>query len=256
MKFTRGILKLQTARTHIMQLLRALPVIVFASALLVGTTSLASAFTSPLNKAFLDSSRILKVDTTLCSTRPGSELSRREMFSIATSLTTLATTSSIARADDTSTDANERILIRGKVSLKSDDGFPEDTTSSALYITARPNKPDNVPKAILDGSNGKPPPVLAARIPNPQFPFEFSLSTADLTLEGASKLESAVNVYWFEGQDLIISARWDTDGVASTRDPTDLVGRSQYVASKGDGVMLQIGGRGLTGKLITGKAKK
>ena len=64
---------------------------------------------------------------------------------------------------------------------------PIDDQTPALYITARPNKPDNVPKAILDGSRGKPPPVLIARYPlpksnsedldwNTQFPFEFTLT--------------------------------------------------------------------------------
>lgn len=41
-----------------------------------------------------------------------------------------------------------------------------DLSKCALYITARPNTADNVPRAILDGSRGKPPPVLIARIAN------------------------------------------------------------------------------------------
>lgn len=153
---------------------------------------------------------------------------------------------------------SSRTLVKGEVTLKAPERFPEDTSTSALYITARPNKADNVPKAILDGSNGKPPPVLAARFINPSFPFEFELSELDLTVEGIAqvtqvKSQSVSNNYWWEDQDLIISGRWDTDGIAATRDPTDLVGRSQFYASRNDKVDLQIGGRGATGKLVTGK---
>lgn len=182
-------------------------------------------------------------------------LSRRGFLSAATMATIASSSPSIARAGDVQeTLPVERKIVSGKVTMKSVDGLPEDISASALYITARPNKADNVPRAILDGGNGKAPPVLASRIPNPQFPFNFQLSTLDLTQEGAALITN--DRYWFEGQDLTISARWDTDGVASTRDPTDLVGRSQYIASKGDEPIVQLGGRGLTGKIVTGKAKK
>jgi hypothetical protein len=182
-------------------------------------------------------------------------LSRRFFLSAAT-LTAIASSSPpVAMAGDgQETIPMERKIVSGKVTMKSIDGLPEGTSSSsALYITARPNKPDNVPRAILDGSNGKAPPVLASRIQSPQFPLDFQLSTLDLTQEGAAFMSN--NRYWFEGQDLTISARWDTDGVASTRDPTDLVGRSQYIASKGNEAIVQLSGRGLTGKLVTGKSK-
>lgn len=159
--------------------------------------------------------------------------------------------------------AKERPLLKGRVILKAgeENSLPQDISSSALYITARPQRPDNVPKAVLDGSYGKPPPVLACRIPNPSFPCEIILSTADLTPEGAYFLDESRGKYWFEGENLIVSARWDTDGIASTRDPTDLVGRSQYnsVSSKQEGetlVTIELSGRGITGKLVTGKNTK
>eukprot|EP00558_Chaetoceros_sp_UNC1202_P006936 CAMPEP_0197238406 /NCGR_PEP_ID=MMETSP1429-20130617/4873_1 /TAXON_ID=49237 /ORGANISM="Chaetoceros sp., Strain UNC1202" /LENGTH=176 /DNA_ID=CAMNT_0042697541 /DNA_START=232 /DNA_END=762 /DNA_ORIENTATION=+ len=150
----------------------------------------------------------------------------------------------------------DKTFIRGKVTLNSLEGFPDDTSSSALYITARPIRPDNVPKAILDGSNGKPPPVLAARVSNPSFPFDFQLTGADLTIEGVSSSSRETDQYWFGGQDLVISARWDTDGVAATREATDLVGRTQYFASKDHDIEVALTGRGFTGKLVTGKSKK
>lgn len=150
-------------------------------------------------------------------------------------------------------------FVKGTVTLKSDIALPpEQRTNSALYITARPQQVDNVPKAILDGSNGKPPPVLATRISNPTFPLDFDLSTADLTPEGSSGSLSDSTPssprYWFEGNELIISARWDTDGVAMTRDPTDLVGRS--ISKQQKDVSIELTGRGFTGKLVTGKSKK
>lgn len=167
-----------------------------------------------------------------------------------------AATADSKGADDA---RSSRALVKGTVTIKAPVRFPEDVSTSALYITARPNKADNVPKAILDGSNGKPPPVLAARFSNPTFPFDFELSELDLTVEGVAQVKSAASqsvsdTYWWENQDLIISGRWDTDGIAATRDPTDLVGRSQFYASRGEKVELQIGGRGVTGKLVTGKS--
>lgn len=176
---------------------------------------------------------------------------------------TLATiyTPLISNAVEPNDVLGERILLKGTVKLKNgDEMLPEERSSSALYITARPQKVDNIPRAILDGSNGKPPPVLASRIPNPVFPYDFTLSTLDLTPEGAFGLDVSRGKYWFEGENMVVSARWDTDGIASTRDPTDLVGRSQYFASaKDDGetmVTVELVGRGLAGKMVTGKSKK
>ncbi len=116
----------------------------------------------------------------------------------------------------------------------------EDVSTIALYVTARPSAPDNIPKAILDGSRGRPPQVLSARYVNPTFPFDFELTSCNLTPEDtaakARTLSSAVDddddddrgILWWGGDDLILSARLDTDGVALTRDSTDLVGRGIF----------------------------
>jgi hypothetical protein len=124
--------------------------------------------------------------------------------------------------------------------------------TSALYITARPNSADNVPRAILDGSRGKPPPVLIARIPNVcQFPFTTTLTSKDVTVEGSSN-EGANSSYWWRGTPLVVSARLDSDGVAATRDPSDLVGRS--ISSTGNSaVTVELQGRGAAGKFFTKK---
>jgi hypothetical protein len=161
--------------------------IVVLSATLVLSEALA------LSSMLVGGEHVEKAGRSLCN--------RRGFVSIVSFGTAVLSTKHIAKADDAET---EKTFFRGKVMTSPDVKFPEETSSSALYVTARPNKADNVPRAILDGSNGKPPPVLVARYANPQFPFDFSLTKADLTQEGLSTSES--DQFWFEGQDLIVSA--------------------------------------------------
>lgn len=125
------------------------------------------------------------------------------------------------------------------------------TPIPALYITVRPDRPDNVPQAILDGSRGKAPPVLTARYELPSFPFTFHLTEQDYTTEGKPTGESA----WWLQDDLIVSARLDMDGIAATRSPEDLVGRTVYQRAKGgESVLLNLTGRGRFGKFATTKS--
>ena len=59
---------------------------------------------------------------------------------------------------------------------------------------------------------------------------------------------------WWKDEDLVVSARFDSDGVAATRDPTDLVGRGFYSSkSSQDPVAVELQGRGLFGKSVTAK---
>jgi hypothetical protein len=168
-------------------------------------------------------------------------------------------------------DDDDREFVRGRITLQSPSLLDDIITSSvsektndssyALYVTARPSIPDNVPTAILDGSRGKSPPVLSARYPNPTFPFDFALTAKDFTTEGAAKIvngDSASDKHvWWSGQDLIVSARLDTDGIASTRDPTDLVGRGIFHAhSISDIISIQLSGRGMFGKRVTSKTNR
>jgi hypothetical protein len=142
-----------------------------------------------------------------------------------------------------------------------DDSNSSKLPTPALYITARPNVPDNVPKAVLDGSRGKSPPILAARYEDPDFPFHFTLNEKDLTLEGAAGAtsDSDFNIItntWWTNDDLIISARYDSDGVAATRSPDDKVGRTLWKRSSntnGTGVQINLTGRGAFGKFATKK---
>lgn len=159
---------------------------------------------------------------------------------------------------------DDTVVLSGTVTLAADVELPSSTASSALYLTCRPDKPDNVPAAILNGSRGKSPPVLAARIENPTFPFDFSLiSPRDLTVEGAANPDGSTNdnnlqdfsSFWWSKEDLIVSARWDSDGVAATRSPDDLVGRNVWKYGQ-ELVDLQLEGRGAFGKFATGKTNK
>jgi len=114
---------------------------------------------------------------------------------------------------------------------------------TALYVTARPADATNVPSEVLVA--GRVPPVLTARFPKgADLGSAVILTQADVTPEGK---------FWegWKAGALVVSARLDTDGVASTRSPTDLVGRA--VASAGaTRVTLPLQGRGLTGKFLTG----
>jgi hypothetical protein len=143
---------------------------------------------------------------------------------------------------------NEASFLQGTVTVD-ESVLPQDL--SALYITCRPDRADNVPAAILSGTRGKPPPILTARFANPTFPFDFQLGAMDLTVEGASEGDN----YWWKNEDLIVSARWDSDGVAATRSPDDMVGRA-YLKRADHLVSIVLMGRGAFGKFATGAGKK
>ena len=127
---------------------------------------------------------------------------------------------------------------------------------------------DNPPKSDLDNgfmcvqppfslSIRKIPPVAAARIAVPAvFPSSFTLTTADLTPEGAAQ-----GVASFAATDLTVTMRLDLDGTASTRDPGDLVGQGalqkggQANPEQWSPVTVRLQPRGVGGKLVTTKAK-
>ncbi|KAL3893216.1 MAG: hypothetical protein SGARI_008312 [Bacillariaceae sp.] len=102
---------------------------------------------------------------------------------------------------------------------------------------------------------------MAARFASPTFPFEFQLSAPqNLTPEGASGITDVaalqdVASFWWANDNLIVSARWDSDGAAATRSPEDLVGRANFRRSAGT-VEIPLTGRGAFGKFVTGKDKK
>ncbi|KAL9189153.1 hypothetical protein ACHAXT_011643 [Thalassiosira profunda] len=126
-----------------------------------------------------------------------------------------------------------------------------------IMALAKAGSQSNLQQYSVQG--GKAPPVLAARFPisgEDAFPFRFQLTANDVTQEGASfGLESAESTkpYWWEKETLVVSARLDSDGVAATRDPQDLVGRGVGRVLSGDDIVVQLEGRGLFGKAVTNK---
>ena len=139
-------------------------------------------------------------------------------------------------------------LVTGRITVPSDYTATNSNTN-ALYITCRPDRPDSVPQAILDGSRGKAPPVLTARYQSPSFPFEFALTENDVTEEGKSSTSTRS---WWQNDKLVVSARLDTDGIAATRSPEDLVGRGFFLPGSSSSVVeIALGGRGAFGKFAT-----
>ena len=123
--------------------------------------------------------------------------------------------------------------------------------NAALYITVRPAAPEG--GAALQA--GKVVPLATARFAAPlSFPFTFKLTTVDLTAEYAT-------MGAYDQLDLTVSARYDGDGVAATRGPDDLVGRGLLKKNKSQdpsqwqSAYVELQGRGLTGRLLTGGTK-
>lgn len=118
---------------------------------------------------------------------------------------------------------------------------------TALYVTARPATTENISAAVLNGTRGRAPPVLSARSTTPMSKslLNLVLTEQDVTVEGAQFDE-------WKNMPLIVSARLDTDGIAATRNATDLVGRVTDMSTLEDrSVELVLQGRGLTGKMLT-----
>jgi hypothetical protein len=192
-------------------------------------------------------------------------LGRRDC--IASILTTIVALPQLSEAGESE---SIQSVLRGVVSLKpGTEAFS--SASAALYVTAKPETTINAPKEIADMFAGRPPPVLTARFPilsgSEAFPFKFQLNESDITAEGSyqnANEENKANKYWWTNDNLVVSARFDTDGVASTRDPDDLVGRAFSFVAKGSDLIfrydrdveVQLQGRGIGGKFITTKKDK
>lgn len=235
-----------------------------------------------------DSATATAITTTTTTDENGSWsslLRRRDaLFRTANALSVSALMMAVHPSPGICLPEEEKVYLRGTVTLQSGLSLPSlsDQTqaaaaAAALYITVRPNVPDDASRAILDGTRGKSPPVLSARFPvvpsttSEQlidfFPFEFELTRQNLTPEGAylpptgsgsavEQDEAAARLWWENSKDLIVSARLDTDGVASTRDPEDLVGRGISSIRPSDNayvVSVELRGRGMFGKSVTGR---
>ena len=121
---------------------------------------------------------------------------------------------------------------------------------AALYVTVRPAEAGG--GALQAGT--KVVPLATARVAAPiAFPYKFQLTEADLTAEYKSIELSSI-----KSLDLLVSARFDGDGVAATRGPDDLVGRGLLRKAgsieplRWKPAVVELQGRGLTGRLLTG----
>jgi len=145
-----------------------------------------------------------------------------------------------------------RAVATGTISLQPGVRAVDDA-SAALYVTARPA--ESVGGALQAGT--KVVPLATARYSSPiAFPFDYCLTLDNLTAEYQS-----ADATTYETLDLLVSARLDGDGVAATRGPDDLVGRGllKKAASREPAqwraAPVELQGRGLTGRLLTGGSK-
>jgi hypothetical protein len=117
---------------------------------------------------------------------------------------------------------------------------------TALYVTVRPLDAATIPQELVQ-ANGRVPPVATARVGTPN-DLRLVLTESDMTPEGKMWED------WKTGA-LVVSARLDTDGLASTRNATDLVGRAVVAVSDKTTptVTVPLQGRGLVGKFLTGR---
>ena len=138
--------------------------------------------------------------------------------------------------------------ITGTITLGDGVQAPE-SLSRALYITAKPDLGFINSQLLLR----KFPAVMSQRIPGEKvtFPYTYTLNEKEDGTEDVNlQREKWVTL------PLIVSARSDTDGVAATRDETDLVGKGDSSRTQDDSwsqanIMLE--DRGVGGKLVTGR---
>lgn len=143
------------------------------------------------------------------------------------------------------------------LSLSRGASLAEGGPNAAVYVTAR---------APGRGT----PPLAAKRVPLPPPPLagdawtlRVVLNDSDAVVDPASASSSfeAVSRAWAAATELSVSARFDVDGVAATRDEGDLVGRVSVRRRKSEGeagdnaswsdAAVALGGRGFGGRLVT-----
>jgi hypothetical protein len=108
--------------------------------------------------------------------------------------------------------------ITGEIRL----GGGEPPAGAMLFVIAR-----------AAGSRGGPP-LAVLRVPQPQFPYAFELSQANVMIPSLR----------FSGE-MDVTARLDSDGNAMTKDATDLEGRAAAARRPGDsGVLIVLGPAG------------
>mmetsp|Transcript_8622 Transcript_8622/g.12873 ORF Transcript_8622/g.12873 Transcript_8622/m.12873 type:complete len:224 (+) Transcript_8622:2-673(+) len=173
-------------------------------------------------------------------------------FTSIVAATTFSLHSPTLAAEISSLNANIIGTVRvSNPNIIADGNFGEE---SAIYATVR----QDLGVWTSAVRNIKAAPVLSKRIQidstvksDNLFPYKVQIdATKDLTPEGI-----ALSKEWQSGRTpLTISVRLDRDGIASTRDPQDLVGRGS-VSRNSDGSWsefdIELAGRGIVGKVLT-----
>lgn len=150
----------------------------------------------------------------------------------------LVSTSTIAADEETLLPFRLEVTITLPSNINREELLGPDT---ALYVTARPTENSGADQ-VWQGR--RVPPVLTTRVAKPSDLCAI-LTEKDVTPEGLTWDG------WKTGP-LVVSARLDTDGMASTRNATDLVGQGS-IAAKQSTVTIPLQGRGLAGKILTGR---
>jgi len=122
-----------------------------------------------------------------------------------------------------------RVYFKGAITLKDGAEVPPIVgigSYKALFVSARPKNPTNMPPEVARAARGGVPAVFFAIVPNPKLPGQsFVLTESDITSEGDFGLTSDP-YWWAEETEWEISVRVDTDGAVRTFDRDDLVGRT------------------------------
>lgn len=140
------------------------------------------------------------------------------------------------------------VVISGTITLVEGVHAPE-SLEKALYITAKPDLGFINSQLLLR----KFPAVMSKRIPGEKvnFPLQYTISEKEDGTEDVNLQRTK----WV-GLPMIVSARYDTDGVAATRDETDLVGKGDSSRNEDDSWQkadIELSDRGVGGKLVTAK---
>ncbi len=138
--------------------------------------------------------------------------------------------------------------ITGTITLGDGVQAPE-SLSRALYITAKPDLGFINSQLLLR----KFPAVMSQRVPGDKvtFPYTYTLNEK----EDATEDVNLQREKWV-ALPMVISVRYDTDGVAATRDETDLVGKGDSSRTPEDSwkqADVVLSDRGVGGKLVTGR---
>lgn len=135
-------------------------------------------------------------------------------------------------------DNEEDVVVAGTLSLSSEDEPPPDTAKGAVYVTVKLGASTDSTMSLVRAAPLAA--VAAIRLTDVTFPVSFRVTSADL-FPDAPRVPP--------GASLTVSARYDADGIAATRDPDDLVA-SAFTKQNDQQLALKLQPRGLVSKFM------